>query len=136
MTNTTRRMGRIALKYAALGIPVFMCEPRGKKPITEHGLKDATTNPDTIREQWRKTPDANIGMPMGSPSGRFALDVDGPTGEASLAKLIEMHDPLPTTVEQRTGKGIHLIFRYPRNGATIRNSAPKIGPGLDVRGDG
>ena len=136
MTNTTRRMARIALKYAELGIPVFPCEPRGKKPITKHGLKDATTDADTIREWWRKDPDANIGMPMGSQSGMFALDVDGPMGGASLAKLIETLGPLPTTLEQRTGKGIHLFFRYPTNGATIRNSASKVGPGLDVRGDG
>ena len=136
MTNTARRMERMALKYAALDLPVLACESRGKKPITEHGLKDATTNPDTIREQWRKKPDANIGIPMGPQSGMFALDVDGPEGTASLAKLIEKHGPLPTTLEQRTGKGIHFVFRYPRNGATIRNSASKIGPGLDVRGDG
>ena len=108
------RMERMALKYAALNFPVFPCEPRGKKPITKHGLKDATTDPDTIREQWRKNPDANIGMPMGPPSGVFALDVDGSKGKASLDELIETHGPLPTTLQQQTGNGFHVLFRYPQ----------------------
>ena len=34
-----------ALKYAMLGYAVFPCQPGGKKPITEHGLRDAYTDP-------------------------------------------------------------------------------------------
>ena len=136
MTEVNSQLGRIALKYAELGLPVFQCESRGKKPITEHGHKDATTDPGTIREGWRKNPDANIGIPMGPLSGWLALDVDGPIGEASLAELIETHGPLPTTLKQKTGKGVHYIFRYPQNGPKIRNSTSKIAPGIDVRGDG
>ena len=73
---------------------------------------------------------------MGQQSGMFALDVDGPEGRASLAKLTETHGPLPTTLEQRTGRGVHYFFRFPQTGATIRNGVSKIGQGLDVRGEG
>jgi hypothetical protein len=36
---------RAALAYAQRGWPVFPCRPRDKKPITAHGVKDATLNP-------------------------------------------------------------------------------------------
>jgi hypothetical protein len=34
-----------ALSYAQGGIPVFPCNPHNKRPLTEHGFKDATTDP-------------------------------------------------------------------------------------------
>jgi hypothetical protein len=41
---------------------------------------------------------------------------------------------LPSTVEAITGSGRHLYFEWPEQ--PIRNSARKVGAGLDVRGDG
>ncbi len=42
-----------ALEYALFGWPVFPCNPSpekgvGKRPLTQHGYKDATTDLDTI----------------------------------------------------------------------------------------
>ncbi len=37
-------------------------------------------------------------------------------------------------VEAKTGGGRHLFFLHP--GGTVKNSAGRLGPGLDVRGDG
>jgi hypothetical protein len=69
----------------------------------------------------------------------FVLDVDGPEGERSLAALEERHGPkLPLTWIALTGKGRHLYFRWPtfEGAPVIRNSASRLGAGLDVRGLG
>jgi hypothetical protein len=63
------------------------------------------------------------------------LDVDGAKGEASIKALVEQHGPLPARLTIRTGKGLHLYFSWPATGE-VRNSAGKIGEGLDVRGEG
>jgi hypothetical protein len=128
-------LGKAALAYAGWSYPVFPLQPRGKKPATARGFKDATTDQVQISDWWRRNPDANIGVPSGPESGFFALDVDGPDGEASLRELIERHENLPKTRVSITGKGRHLWFRYPgfRVG-NIQNG--KLGKGLDIRGDG
>jgi len=121
-----------ALAYAKLGIPVFPC--RGKRPITKHGFKDASLDQDVISQWWKNTPDANIGSPTGRRS--FVLDVDMPDGPESLARLEQVHGALPATLEQKTGGGgRHLFFALPEE-HSIRNSAKKLGAGLDIRGSG
>lgn len=101
-----------ALQYAEKGWPVFPCN--GKKPYTEHGYKDATTDPDIIRKYWEKYPNANIGFAV--PENIVVLDVDikhdqGKYGDETLAALIEKNEPLPATVESLTGGGgRHLFF--------------------------
>lgn len=63
----------------------------------------------------------------------FVIDVDGEAGEESLAELEREYGKLPETVEQVTGAGRHILFRYPEN-LDIR---PKAGimRGLDIRGN-
>ena len=56
-----------ALDYAARGLPVFPCVPRGKTPAVARGFHSATTNPATIRRYWTD-PDRNIGIPTGASS--------------------------------------------------------------------
>jgi hypothetical protein len=41
-----------ALKYASMGLRVFPLQPCTKRPMTEHGVKDATGSESLIRE-WR-----------------------------------------------------------------------------------
>src|SRR5207244_5337053 len=125
------KLGEVARAYASKGWAVFPCEPRGKKPLTEHGLKDASSDGEKIRAWWTRWPAANIGHPTGQ---RIVLDVDGAEGEQALAALEKQHAPLPATAAARTGKGRHLFFLP--NGKTIRNSAGTLGPGLDIRGEG
>ncbi|MDQ3687526.1 MAG: bifunctional DNA primase/polymerase, partial [Acidobacteriota bacterium] len=125
-----------ALKYAALGLPVFPLKPN-KKPYTEHGFKDASTDPVMIRARWRKHKDAGIGVPTGKASGWFVLDVDvDKGGDASLSALIEQHGDLPPTLRAKSGGGgDHFYFTYPADsGLTI--SEGKLGKGLDTRGEG
>src|SRR5271157_5984431 len=89
-----------ALAFARDGLPVFPCEPRGKRPMVEGGFKAATVNTEQIRAWWSTWRLANIGIPAGAVSGIDVLDVD-PGGEDSLAALIAQHGPLPDTREVR-----------------------------------
>lgn len=124
-----------ALRYAERGLPVFPV--RGKLPLTHHGFIDASTDADVIRGWFKQSPDANVAMPTGAASGLFVLDIDPRHGgDQSLAALEAKYGPLPATLEALTGGGgRHLFFASPQ-GQLIRNSAGKLGPGLDVRGDG
>jgi hypothetical protein len=64
-----------ALLRAAAGHPVFPCVPAGKRPLTSHGLLDASTDEQQIRAWWRKVPTANLAVPTGVAS-YDVLDVD------------------------------------------------------------
>lgn len=127
-----------ALSYAARGWHVHPLKPNGKTPITAHGLKDATTDPDQIRAWWKKHPKANIGIATGA-SGLVVLDGDVKNGEnpdASLARLLNGHHPLPQTLRAETPSGGWHLFFAAIPDVEICNSAGELGPGLDVRGVG
>jgi hypothetical protein len=130
-----------ALEYARDGIPVFPTNPLDKKPLTPNGFKDATTNEVQVRAWWQKWPNAMVAAPTGSASGMWALDLDidpakGVDGAAAFRHLLAAHGEIPKilmTVTPRGGR--HLIFSWDSKNA-IRNSASKIAPGVDVRGEG
>jgi hypothetical protein len=106
--------------------------------LVPRGLKHATTDPDVIRAWWTRRPRANIGMATGYRSGIVVVDIDlDKGGFETLTALIHRYGEWPTTPAVRTGGGgLHFFFRYPE-GAGIRNDAGKrLGPGLDVRGEG
>ena len=128
---------RAALSYARRGVPVFPCEPGGKRPLTPNGFWDATADVRRVRAWWGRWPGANVGVPTGKASGLLVLDVDERDGgPRSLAALERGHGPLPKTAMSRTGGGgVHVFFAYPA-GEEVRNSAGVLGPGLDVRGEG
>src|SRR5215207_1718197 len=124
---------KAALAVARNGKPVFPCKPGGKEPLTRRGHIDATTDPRKIHMWWKRWPNANIAVPTGGRSGVLVVDVDHP---ASLDALEAKHGQFPETRTHSTGSGgMHLIFAYPE-GSDIRNSAGKLGEGLDVRGEG
>jgi hypothetical protein len=106
--------------------------------MTDEGFRDATTDPEVIRAWWTRHPTANIGMATGSGSGLLVIDVDlDKGGFESLAALIHRYKEWPDTPTVRTGGGgIHFYFRFPED-AEIRNDVGrKLGPGIDVRGEG
>jgi len=127
-------MLRSALTLAGKGLHVLACLPRDKRPATANGVKAATTDSDTIRQWWQLLPEANIGVATGEPSGIFVIDVDGIDAESELRKLEAQHGALPPTVEVITARGRHIYFKMPA--APIRNSAGKLGLGLDIRATG
>lgn len=133
------RRGRLlwaAVTYAGCGWPVFPTE--GKRPLAAaapHGLRSATTDLTTARSWWQRWPDAGVAIVTGAVSGLVVVDVDGDEGVAALKALEAEHGALPRTrLAQTGGGGWHLLFAHP--GVEVRNSAGRLGPGLDVRGDG
>ncbi len=119
---------------AQMGWPVFPLGRYGKKPLTQHGHRDATTDPAVVTDWWRRWPGANIGYAV--PAGTLVLDVDGDAGRASLAALEAQHGPLPATPSVRTGgDGQHRYFALP-GGTNAACSAGKLASGLDIRTHG
>lgn len=127
-----------ALELAEAGIPCFpvrLSEPDGhgkreKRPLTPHGHKDASTDPDQVAKWWREHPEAVPGVPTGEASGVAALDVD-PEGEQWAAEHIEWLAAAARV--HHTARGRHYLFRFD---GSARNSASVIAPGVDTRGDG
>lgn len=135
-----------ALEYARRDLPVFPvhgidaggactcgreCGDSGKHPRirTGAGLRNATTNPETIRGWWERWPDSNIGIAV--PDGMLVVDLDGAEGWTFAATQAPMP---PTWCAFTGGGGIHYWYTLPpglqaRNGSGLR-------PGVDLRAAG
>jgi hypothetical protein len=123
-----------ALALARRGMYVFPCAVGGKAPACPRGCNEATLDAALIEHWWSKEPNANIGVATGAASHCFVLDVDGEDAEGELTKLEGEFGELPATVESITARGRHLFFEWPNR--LVRNSAGKVAPGLDIRGQG
>ena len=122
-----------ALIMAKQGWKVFPVAKGDKIPLIEDWPNRATDDQLTIHGWWSDYPDANIGVVTGVRSGLWVLDVDGEDGEITLEALERQHGELPHTLYAHTGKGRHFYFDHADG---IRNTARKLGFGLDTRGDG
>lgn len=120
------------------------CGSPGKHP-TIMGWQDRNTrDPDVLMRFFapeynqRRTSvhdGLNIGLVTGPDTGLVVLDIDGTEGLASVAALEEQYGPLPETIAVTTGSGgRHCYFLAP-TGETILNSASKIAPKVDFRGE-
>ncbi len=127
------------------GWPRFPCNPEPgpahKRPLTEHGFHDASTDPAIIAAWQRRWPGALIGVPTGAAIGAVVLDIDVKRPEANGYDTLDDlgFAILPDTPMVHTASGgLHLYFRRPAAG--LRNTGGArgrgIGPGLDWRGDG
>jgi len=134
------------------GWAVFPLIPHDKKPLFKsahekgnpckgecgqvgHGFNDATKDTEIINEWWSKNPAAGIGIATGDISRFFALDVDPVhNGEDTIKKHTATYGELPKTITALTGSGgHHYLFKMTNN---VRNSAGKLGVGIDTRGNG
>jgi putative DNA primase/helicase len=111
----------------------------GKHPyasLVPHGVKDATVDEKTIRDWYRREPNVNWAIALGSVSGLIVVDIDPRHGgDESLRDLEARHGPLPLTPRVFTGGGgTHLFFAHP--GGIVKNSSSKIGIGIDLKADG
>jgi len=101
-------LGCVARTYAYAGWHVFPCKPRGKTPLTQHGVDDATTDEELIINWWRLWPDANIGIATG-PSGLAVLDVDAKSGGLDSFRELHTRGRITETIHTFTGGGgVHL----------------------------
>lgn len=131
-------LGEAALSYVGMGLAVIPLRPRGKEPMTAHGLNDWTDDPESVRAVWGRYPDANVGIVCGAPSGGLVvLDLDshegGPEGYETLRAWERANGELPETASAVTGSGgVHLLFRAAGEVRPSVNAALAV----DVRGDG
>lgn len=124
-----------ALRLADLGYRVFPCVPGEKRPLTEHGCLDATTDENQICEWWSEHPDANIGI---STDGLVVVDIDPmPDGSQNTfgSELEEWHSLLSSAGSVTPRGGTHCWFCQPP-GAELRNTASKISRNVDTRANG
>jgi hypothetical protein len=124
-----------AAVFLAQQWPVFPCGA-DKAPLTAHGLHDAVADEPGVRDLFHRPGVAMIGVPTGAVSGFVAVDLDVKEGRPGLEWLAANEHRIPRTRRHSTQSGgVHLLFAAPE-GRRIRNSASKLAPGVDVRGDG
>jgi hypothetical protein len=119
-----------ALAYAQQGLHVFPLQPNGKTPLTAHGLDDATIDLMTIETWWQRWPNANVAIRTGD---IVVVDEDRLGALDELAA--EAKETIPQTGVVKTASGRHYYFLQPE-GQRIRNTAGRLAPGIDTRGDG
>lgn len=140
-----------ALKYAARGWLVLPLAPNAKKPLgslVPHGLKDATTDPQKIRDWWTQQPNANVGIATGvGDCGPYVVDVDAPHGDHKhdgAASLSAAGISLPPTLSATTPNGgRHLYYglmtpppyELVHSCANVETASGKL-EGVDIRAGG
>lgn len=118
--------------YTRNGYPVFPCGPN-KKPLVKWS-REATMDLKQIEVWWTRWPSAMIGIPTGARSGLFVVDIDVKSDVNGFHTMEKNGWTLPAEVVEvvTPSGGRHFYFTF----AGERNSASKIGPGIDTRGEG
>lgn len=123
-------MVNAALALAARGFSVLPLN--GKIPLTPHGVKDATGDPDQLMDWWARWPDANVGARVNR--GHVVLDIDPRNGGDDTWDQLTAGHELPDTLSVRTGSGgRHYWFRLPVTAPLRGNMDRTAGPGIDVK---
>ena len=121
-----------ALELVASGLPVFPCA-RNKTPMKDSaGFKDASIDPQQVKELFRRCPGDLIGVPTGELSGIDALDIDS-AKHPEAADWLRAWGPIETRTHRTRSGGWHLLFRH-EPGLKCQQSYPVAG--VDLRADG
>lgn len=123
-----------ALQYATEGWAVFPVALNKKTPLTKHGFKDATVDPDTLTRLF--TEPCNLGLVTGTRSKVCVLDIDvrdGKPGRDTLHTWEQQYGALPPTRSATTWSGgQHYYFTCP----VPLPSKTGLGAGIDFKADG
>lgn len=125
-----------ALQLAQKGRYIFPAD-KDKRPIIKDWPNNATVD-TAILKAWFERQNYNLAVVTGSKSGFFCLDVDGEAGKDSLLALEKQHstiNPETACIAVTPSNGVHYYFQMPDN-LDLRNSAGKLGKGLDIRANG
>lgn len=124
----------MALFLIESGFYIFPVGP-DKKPHIKGWPNKASRDEQQIRKWFNGKDAPNIGVVTGKKSGLFCLDVDGEIGKQSLKNFESQYGELSKVcVAETPSGGLHYFFKMPD--FELRNSAGKLAPGLDIRGDG
>jgi hypothetical protein len=132
-----------ALELAAQGYPVFsarlcpdVCLKCNicKTPACPHGFKDASSDPDQVRQLWKLYPGQAIGVPTGDASGFDVLDVDCIKHPEAANWWLSHRQYIPYTRVHQTGSGgLHVLFQH---SGLARTGNGRLGTGIDVKANG
>lgn len=117
------RLSDAALELARLGWPVFPVSAAEKRPRTEHGHLDATTDPSVIAG-WRNLFDRGGGIATPTGNGLLVIDIDPRNGGARPSWA-----PDTLTVSTQSG-GTHLYYKIDND---IKSRASIFAPGVDSK---
>ena len=123
-----------ALEYAAAGMAVFPVSA-AKKPLTEHGYLDASTDPKVI-ETWHKQW-AYCEWAWSVPDDVLVADVDRKNsrdGYADFQRLFGLHPrDAETPMATSPSGGMHVFYRARK---AYKNTVAIDGSGIDARSRG
>lgn len=125
-----------AAAYAAAGIAVFPCVPGGKRPLTEHGFHDATTDLNQVGAWWRRLAEANIGIATGHGVDVIDVDVHATGTGFPVLRTLQQENLIAGwgTVVRSPSGGLHLY--YPSSPDSEARSWSRGRAHVDFRGTG
>lgn len=127
----TNELLEAALGYAERGWYVLPVR-HDKTPYTEHGVYDATIDPDEIRKLWKRFPKANIAINVGM-SGMMVYDMDPGSSVKALGEALGKEGLPKTELESRTPRGGQHFFYQIEKDEIVSPSVNKVSPHVDVR---
>ena len=128
---TTADMKGAALAYAKRGWPVFPCKT-DKSPYTEHGVLEATVDPEQIEEWWTRHPGANIGLHAGE-AGFVILDYDPGSDKGEVANALGEEPPVTQLIARTPRGGTHEYYFRPDGADLVASTTAPFAEHVDVR---
>jgi len=128
-------LAKAALAYASLGWPVFPVRPLQKIPQIKSWPEKATTDPEQIREWWKRFPKANIGIVTGRRSGLVVVDID-PKNGGDYHDFRSEFGNFDTPIACTPSGGLHLYFTLPIHTELQSRHDGCLGPGVDFQAEG
>jgi hypothetical protein len=98
----------------------------------------ASSDPERITPWFVHRPRSGIGLLMGGALRVIAIDIDGPVGFESIAKLEAEFGALPVTLAQASGRaegGEHRLFVVDNLYIDLIRNRVRVAPGIDVRSE-
>jgi hypothetical protein len=134
MEAYAKKLMRMDFKILPLARPKRNEPKSGKRPLSRHGVKDATDNFASFMRLVPADTNFNIGIATGTASGVVVIDIDPRNGgDRQFARLVKRLGPLPKTLTCDTGGGgQHHYFKLPAGGLKKKVMAP----GVDLLAEG
>jgi hypothetical protein len=113
---------------------IFPVKRNGKTPLTTHGFKDASSDPEQVSQWRREFPGCNWGAPTGITFVVLDLDAKHPESFEWWREQQDIHGLVETYEVSTPSGGVHLYFLPPA--VELKSTASQIAPGVDTRAQG